>query len=634
MVDLAAALAADPVVSSAYPNMLFELDGLGEVSAGTASEGIVTDDAVWNVGWALRYSADNKATEYDEAGQLIYCADAPLTDSGQLDYESLIAQDPSNPTPAEVEAEWRLPARWAYDAINLPQAWAVLDSELGTEPGAGVTVGIFDSAIYTDHEDLPEIATTQQDDVDWLETSHATRVAGIIGARANNGTGQYGGTVGVAYGSSLVSISTGDPSVEERADLAAEGSGLESAFQYVYALTELVQSGSKVINCSNGLPLEDYIEPANNAQSDDHQWALDAIEQSNEMIADTLSRLLDSGYDFVICKASGNYNSVDDLEFNAEETVGVEGGQNAALDVLSGIDDERLRSRIIVVGAVEKATPDTYRVAAYSAGGDRVDVVAPGSYVYSPSPTVPNWQSQEEKGILDQLADLLTGTEKTVGNGYWSGYGTSFAAPLVSGTAAMVWGANPNLTGDQVKEIICSTATNMLGYDLSNGEQESTTAFDATKLYGMLDAEAAVRAALDWATEPAGDGEGVSADQSESAFPVGEFSYVAPAGGYRGSVSIDAAGLMTLTEFSSGTGAGTTSYYQMAVDTTVTTPEGVTAYTCVPTGQEGESWQMIADGNVPTGTFTVTDSRWFSYDAATDSLTDVSSLNVWVRSVG
>ena len=352
VVDLAANLAADPAISSAYPNMLFELDGLGEVSAGAASEGIVTDDAVWNVGWALRYSADNKATEYDEAGQLIYCADAPLTESGQLDYESLIAQDPSNPTPAEVEAEWRLPARWAYDAINLPQAWAVLDSELGTEPGAGVTVGIFDSAIYTDHEDLPEIATTQQDDVDWLETSHATRVAGIIGARANNGTGQYGGTVGVAYGSSLVSISTGAPSVEERADLAAEGSGLGSAFQYVYALTELAQSGAKVINCSNGLPLEDYIEPANNAQSDDHQWALDAIEQSNELIADTLGRLLDSGYDFVICKASGNYNSVDDLEFNSEETVGVEGGQNAALDVLSGIDDERLRGRIIVVGAV------------------------------------------------------------------------------------------------------------------------------------------------------------------------------------------------------------------------------------------------------------------------------------------
>ena len=36
--------------------------------------------------------------------------------------------------------------------------------------------------------------------------------------------------------------------------------------------------------------------------------------------------------------------------------------------------------------------------------------------------------------------------------------GTSMAAPYVSGAAALVWLADPELTGAQVKEILCDTA--------------------------------------------------------------------------------------------------------------------------------------------------------------------------------
>jgi serine protease AprX len=47
---------------------------------------------------------------------------------------------------------------------------------------------------------------------------------------------------------------------------------------------------------------------------------------------------------------------------------------------------------------------------------------------------------------------------------YTSGSGTSYAAPHVSGTIALMLQANPSLTVDQIKEILQDTATPMLSY--------------------------------------------------------------------------------------------------------------------------------------------------------------------------
>ena len=143
--------------------------------------------------------------------------------------------------------------------------------------------------------------------------------------------------------------------------------------------------------------------------------------------------------------------------------------------------------------------------------------------------------------------------------GYWGASGTSFATPIVSGVAAMVWAVNPDLTGAQVKQIICSTATRQVGYSQEAQDEIDSNRFDPTLTYGLVDAELAVYAALE-SLEVSDQAQRVSAG------PVGTFSYVAPAGGYRGSMTIGADGSVTLEEFMSGTGEGTTSYYTMAVD--------------------------------------------------------------------
>lgn len=63
--------------------------------------------------------------------------------------------------------------------------------------------------------------------------------------------------------------------------------------------------------------------------------------------------------------------------------------------------------------------------------------------------------------------------------------GTSAAAPSVAGVASLVWSANPNLTADQVKNILAETAYDLgaEGYDLETG-------------YGFVNADAAVRRAI------------------------------------------------------------------------------------------------------------------------------------------
>lgn len=63
--------------------------------------------------------------------------------------------------------------------------------------------------------------------------------------------------------------------------------------------------------------------------------------------------------------------------------------------------------------------------------------------------------------------------------------GTSVSAPSVAGVASLVWSVNPNLTADQVKNLLAETA-----YDLS------TEGYDLETGYGFVNADAAVRGAI------------------------------------------------------------------------------------------------------------------------------------------
>ncbi|MFC0345321.1 S8 family peptidase [Epilithonimonas hispanica] len=118
--------------------------------------------------------------------------------------------------------------------------------------------------------------------------------------------------------------------------------------------------------------------------------------------------------------------------------------------------------RIVTVGAIG----NNGIKADFSSFGSKLDVVAPGKNIWS---TSPNQNISEDQG-------------------------TSFAAPYVSGLAALILSVNPCLTGQQVRDIIEQTSqktrTDLYSYD--NNPNRSNGTWNNQMGYGLIDAYAAV----------------------------------------------------------------------------------------------------------------------------------------------
>ncbi|RTY70333.1 peptidase S8 [Flavobacterium sp. GSP27] len=98
-------------------------------------------------------------------------------------------------------------------------------------------------------------------------------------------------------------------------------------------------------------------------------------------------------------------------------------------------DAKEVVDNFINVGATTAKADSTF-VASYSNYGKKnVDLFAPGDKIYT----------------------------TTAGNSYGYDSGTSLAAPMVSGTAALIWSYYPKLTAKEVKQIILESGT---AYDL------------------------------------------------------------------------------------------------------------------------------------------------------------------------
>lgn len=123
--------------------------------------------------------------------------------------------------------------------------------------------------------------------------------------------------------------------------------------------------------------------------------------------------------------------------------------------------------------AVGSTNPDDSRTAPFfwdetsgSNFGNHIDVVAPGNYIYG-----------------------LSSTSNTNYNSYWDG--TSQATPLVAGVASLLLSKNPNLTVDQIKNIIYSSADDLVG-----NPDEDTTGFDIYMGHGRVNAFKALQQTL------------------------------------------------------------------------------------------------------------------------------------------
>lgn len=345
---------------------------------------------------------------------------------------------------------------WYLEAIHAPEAWKYIEEKDTKKVDLTAMEG---TPANEDHEDLKDNFTSNpvynrniQGNTE-ENNSHATSVVGIMGAGFNNGVGIAGVVPKVNLDVAALSGIENEDSDSGESD----GTLMSVESTLAYLVEKYGKDQTVIINVSQSMADTAF------SASRGEQEAIDYLTEFNNELADLLDSYLDQGYDFLIVKGAGNSNDASVKDFikadegdkNAvfgylytkdesrkdackkyEEQSDYEerldgGNVDAQYDFLSGITKDKIKNRIVVVGAVGmKEGNKGYEVCAFSNGGSRVDIVAPGAGM-----------------------DVL-GYE-----GYESnGSGTSFAAPCAAGVAGLQLSLYPTVTGAQLKYLLVDSS--------------------------------------------------------------------------------------------------------------------------------------------------------------------------------
>lgn len=374
---------------------------------------------------------------------------------------------------------------WGVEAINAPAAWDYLDSHKSEiNP---IKVGLIDYGFDNSNEDLAfaEIFYDNNENgtdvsYDYPGNFHGMHVAGTMAATGTNSegiNGVYPYGAGRIYGVSYVGIN------KHKVNSKATYENYVSMMCWKIGYSELILRNVKVINTSLGFNLG--FDDLSQLNDDSEEYKM--YSQMANQLGSFLDRLIDLDYDFVLVTSAGNdSNQGNNLESKYNSFV-----------CMIGTDYE-VYDRIIVVGSV--GTGDwqrdsngsvitdnssfhrptfvfnsRYSISDFSNAGERVDIFAPGEFIYSTVPDFNFDSSNRNHDIINEqryqnwfryneyqkdnngnyVYDDQGERVKITYFSKWSG--TSMAAPHVAGVCANVWSINNDLTGAQVKEIVCNS---------------------------------------------------------------------------------------------------------------------------------------------------------------------------------
>ena len=309
----------------------------------------------------------------------------------------------------------------------------ILDASQATQAiqagydGSGIGIAIIDSGVRANHPDLQNLRTgysrvvysqsfvASDSSVDDAY-GHGTHVAGLL---AGNGQVSGGAMVGIASNANLINLRA----------LDANGAGTDSAV--IAAIQRAIQLKNtyniRVINLSLGRRVSE-------------SYTLDPVCQAVE-------QAWKAG--IVVVVAAGNYGRDNTQNTNGYGTITVPGND----------------PYVITVGATNTHATDITSddtVTSYSSKGpslvDHVikpDVVAPGNRVVS---LLANGSTLDLQSPADEVPpSAYDGYGSKASYFYMSG--TSMAAPIVSGTVALMLQRTSSLSPDQVKIRLMKTAS-------------------------------------------------------------------------------------------------------------------------------------------------------------------------------
>jgi len=346
---------------------------------------------------------------------------AKVIDLPNAALEALVA----DPSVARVSVDRRVVGSMERTGATIGAA--AVRQELGLD-GTGVGIAVIDSGIAAWHDDLASAAGGQRvtqfvDLVNGWQTSyddygHGTHVAGII---AGNGFDSNGARTGIAPGANLVVLKVLDDSG------AGYVSDVIAALDYVVAHKD--ELNIRVVNLSIATPVyESY---------------------NTDPLTLAAKRAVDAG--IVVVAAAGNRGR----NPNGREAYG-------------GITAPGNAPWVLTVGAsshMGTVSRDDDTMAAFSSRGPtaadlsaKPDLVAPGVGIAALS-------SPDSRLYQTHTPYLLAGTVPLPYLPYLSLSGTSMAAPVVSGTVALMLQANPALTPNAVKAILQFTSQVYASHD-------------------------------------------------------------------------------------------------------------------------------------------------------------------------
>lgn len=320
--------------------------------------------------------------------------------------------------------------------INIASAWEL-------SKGAGVKVAVIDTGFDMEHPDI-NYSGLSYDVVDGdgdptaptkSKENHGTAVAGIIAAKDDGK-----GVVGVAPEAEIIPIRL------------ISNDGMVSVSQIMTAHRKAVELGATIINNSWG-----SYDPA---LAKGEQLKISSAE---EAMYKELATEANDGKGIVIIFAAGNS--------------GANNFDNAP---------EARNEYTLSVGATDSGD----KRASYSVYGEELDVVAPGGGSIAMMTTdredvVIKTAKKKKQYVLGYSKGSYTKSFK----------GTSAAAPVVAGIAALIWSINPDLSADEVKQILKQSSRKDVD------ESFSAASFDEKHPelgWGRVDAGSAIDMALSY----------------------------------------------------------------------------------------------------------------------------------------
>jgi subtilisin family serine protease len=302
--------------------------------------------------------------------------------------------------------------------------------------GDGVGIAVIDSGVAAWHDDLTRGSVTKlfpygnqrvAKFVDFVngrtlpydDNGHGTHVAGII---AGNGYDSLGEKAGIAPNASLVSLKVLDGNGQGSISNVIAALGWVAANYQTYNL--------RVVNLSVGAPIREsyWTDPLTVACKRVEELGITVVTAAGNRGKNALGQLMYGGI-----TAPGNAPWV--LTVGASSTQGT----------LTRADD--------VMADYSSAGPTAVDFAA------KPDLVAPGSGTISLLSAGSLFSTTKLTSLV--AGGLLTGVSKP----YLALSGTSMAAPVVSGTVALMLQANPTLTPNLIKAILQYTAEPYPGYN-------------------------------------------------------------------------------------------------------------------------------------------------------------------------